>query len=164
MPKGSLDDIAYLIVGAFMVGIIIVVFAKIGFSFNDKWQTMNIPNSSKVAVDRIVTSGYDTIFNMFPFIFFGLFFVSLILAYQVESHPILVIFGFIMLVILVIASAILGYIYKTLVTTPNFVDVIARYPATDFIFTNFSAVVTVMGIIMLIVIYAKLPRNKVGFA
>jgi hypothetical protein len=159
--KGSLDDVAFLVVAVFIVGLILVIVAKMGFDINDKWQTLpQATNESKTAMTRVTYSGFDTLFNMFPILFFGIYGIALLLASRVETHPVFLVFSFIIMAFLVVVGSIMGYVFSTITHNVNFLDVITRYPATDFIFSNYAGIVTAMCIVMIIVLYAKLPNNS----
>jgi len=163
MGKGSLDDVAWIFISVFVVAIIWLFMSYILFAFDAKWQTLAVATpDSKTAVHDIVYSGVDTLWNVFPFMFFGLFFVALIFASQVQAHPAFIWITFIIGSLDIIFASVLGYVFGAFGTNALLLSVIARYPVVDFIFANYAAVVTVMILIMIVILYVKIPGMEQG--
>jgi hypothetical protein len=161
MSKGTMDDILYLIIAITILGFTLLVIGTAAFKFNEKWQNQTeIPQISKDAVNQVITSGYDTLFNLFPFVFVFFFLISLILASYVETNPAIAFLGVILLGILVVVSSAIGTVFIDVASNTNFSIVTSRYPVMNFIFQNFASIICVMGGLMLIVLYAKWPDRQ----
>lgn len=163
MAKGSIDDVAWIFVSVFVVAIIWLFFSYILFAFDAKWQALPIATAeSKTAVHDLAYNGVDTMWNTFPFLFFGLFFVALLFASQVRAHPAFIWISLIIGSVDIILASVLGYVFGAFSSNAMLLTVITRYPVVDFIFANYAAIVTVMILIMLVVLYVKIPGMEEG--
>lgn len=164
MSKGTLDDVLYALVAGVFIALIFFFMAFISFELNDQVQNNTaFNNESKVAFENIITTGFDVMLGAFPFIYFGLFIVAFTLAFRVGAHPIFALVSFILLGIMIIIAALLGEIWSAIVNEPEFATAVtARYPQVDFIMRNQSALTAIMGTIMIITLYARVPKDRVG--
>ncbi len=163
MKKGSIDDIAYIFISCFIIAIIWLFLSYILFAFDTQWQTLDVAtNSSKVAVHDIAYGGVNTMWGVFPFLFFGLYFIALIFASQVKANPVFIWITLIIGSIDIMLASVLGYVFGAFSTNALLLTVISRYPIVDFIFSNFAAVITVMILVMMVVLYIKIPGQQEG--
>lgn len=158
--KGDVQDVLFVFVICFVIGIFLLFMTAVSFSINGLWQNTTVTPEAKAIVQNTIYPGYDTIWNMFPIIFFGLYFVGLILAFNVNSHPIFAWISLILLFVDVIVVSVLGYVYTTLANQSYFLPIIARYPFVDFIFQNYAFLFSVMGIGMFIILYHRGGQSK----
>ena len=153
--KGDVQDVLWVFILMFVVGIFLLFMTVVAFRIDTLWSGMSISPEAKDIVHNTIYPVYDEIWAMFPIIFFGLYFVALILAFNVGSHPIFAWISLILLFIDTIVTSVLGFAYNSISNSPDFITTIARYPVVDFIFQNYAFLFAVMGIGMFIVLYHR---------
>jgi len=80
----------------------------------------------------------------------------IITGWLVGGNPIFAFIYFIVLVILVAVSAIFSFTWNKLTTTALFGTLVAdKFPAIDFILSNFPVFIAIIGFIGLMVMFAK---------
>ena len=153
--QGSIDDVVWVFVTCFVAGIFLLLMTFAGFNLAGNIVNTTLTPESKGIVTDTVYSGFDSVWNIFPFIFFGMYFVAIILAYNVGSHPVFAIFSIILIAVDIIVASVLGYVYTSVANMPEMLPVIARYPVVDFIFQSYAFLFTVMAIGMFVVLYFR---------
>lgn len=88
-------------------------------------------------------------------IFLGFTTALIVTGYLIEVPSVFFILYIISLVVLVIVSAILSYIWEYFASVPNFAITILSFPMTNFILSNLPIFITIAGGISLVITYAK---------
>lgn len=118
----------------------------------------NYSMNLSASFDTVMT-GTDTILHRLDYFGFGCFcaFVIgiMILAWLTRSHPVFSIVFVIVDIIAVLCASIITYVWDTVVMMPVFGSTISHFPICNHIIENLPYYAVVIGVIALIVTYAK---------
>ena len=163
--KGSIIDIAFLLVALLALGIFILVVAKVFPSITTqlaKTQIGSDPASQGALnyTDDLAHRG-DMVFM---FIFIGLSIAIMITSFFIETSPILIPVYIIALAILIIFAVVSQKVYLSFSTSATFNAI--SYPIVDFIMSNLVMIAIGVGVLSLILMFAKrgFAGGNSGFA
>ena len=156
--KGDVMDIAYAMVFIFIGAVVFFISTFSYDKFADQALNTSVINSSNVTKTSIEQGRENT--EKFDYIIFVLliaFVLAIIITgWLVGGNPIFAFIYFIVLVILVAVSAIFSFTWNKLTTTALYGTLVAdKFPAIDFILSNFPVFIAVIGFIGLMVMFAK---------
>ncbi len=152
--KGSLMDMALIIVILVFFSIVVLVGLKMGGAFNDQLQGMSdIPAEGKIATNQAITSYTHTIDNVFLFLTIGMCMVTLVLAALVRVHPIFIPFFFIGWVIVIFLAGIGSNMYQSMAADDMLKNTATTLTITGFIMGYLPIIIAVMSIILMVVMY-----------
>lgn len=158
--KGSLLDLVFLIVVALFFGIIVLVMYKLGSSFNDKIQSMNvIPTEAKTFSTAMVGHYSGVVDYSMLFLVIGLGLAAFIMASLVRIHPIFLPFYLIALVLVIFFAGIASNIYQEMAANPSLSSLASNLVIISNILYFLPLIVGVFGTILAIVMY-KLWDNS----
>jgi len=157
--RASIVDVAFLLVVVLGLGIFILVVGKVFPMITDQIGDSEIgTNANSVealdATDKIAGKG-DMVFM---FIFVGLTISIFITSFFIESSPILVPIYIIALGLLIIFAVVAENVYESFTDTDTFSAVAATQPVTAFIMTHLVMIAIGVGVISMVLIFAK-PRG-----
>lgn len=159
--KGSIDDIFYIVATFFGLALFLLLIAMVAFAFNDQIQAnSNFDATSKLAVNNWIVGGFDTLFNILPLVFFGFYAIALILASQIQSHPIFMPLSILIAGIIVIFASILGFIYTTIASQTAMLTITARYPVLTFMLGNYAWFAAIMIGGMYVMLHSRLAVKQ----
>ena len=123
--KGSITDISYILVGTFFVAMVFLFIALIVTNINTKIQasTMDIMNSdAKAASNKMATGMTNQMDGMVVLFFFGLCFVSIVLAMLIPVHPAFFVFYILELLLLIMIGGGIANTYQAVIENSVIVD------------------------------------------
>jgi hypothetical protein len=140
--------------------LIIAILFFVGYKVYDNIQPVLLPqvNSSVVATNTLTETHdrYPTIFDgLFIFVFIGLWTLAIVGAFMIDSHPIFMVFAIILLVFIVIASVFMQNYWENFQDSEFISSVSASFPMTSFIMSHLVIIIVVIGMSILITLYAK---------
>ncbi len=160
--KGSIVDIAFFLVVILGLAIFILIVGKIYPEITNQIKQSDIGDNAN-SVEALDTTEYiagkgDMVFI---FIFSGLIMAVLITSFFIDSSPILIPVYIISLGLLIIFSVVSENVYDSFSTNPSFSTVAATQPIAAFIMTHLVMVSIGVGVLSMILIFAK-PRGYGG--
>lgn len=153
--KGNVPDIFLIVVVLFGVAVSILFGFKLMGDLQDKFDNQL---NSQLAKDFIsdAETDYNNIFdNIFMFLFIGSIVAVMVSAFFVRSHPIFFGISTFILVFILIFSALIANTWDELATKPQLAAGASNFTMMAFIMNNLGLVVTLIGVIVLIVLYGK---------
>ncbi len=162
--KGSGRDLIFFIAFLFFIGIGFFV----GFRTYDTIKTELIDNSpvgdNQQATDAL-NDVADTI-AMFDY-FFIVLFISMILGMMISSflvdiHPIFYVFFVLMWIIAIMIATILAVTYQDMSAFEYFSTMETAMPSIHFVFQNLPILSTVVGFLLVIVMFVKTRNPYTG--
>lgn len=154
---GSARDVILIIVVVFVMGIAAFIMNYMGNTAIT--QMVNTPaiNESTEAVTAL-NSATD-VNNRFDYIVFGCFIgfvlAMMITGWLVGGHPIFMFIYFIFVIIAVVVAVVLSNTWEMVSTSSVFGTTIANFTITNHLLTNMPIYAAVIGILGLIVMFAK---------
>ena len=160
--KGSIIDIAYLLVAILGTAIFILIVGYIYPQITAQIKTSDIGNNSASvaalnSTDTIVTR-FDSVFLA---IFVGLSIAVLITSFFIDSSPILIPVYIIALGILIIFAVVAENVYAGFSADTTLAATAATHTITNYILTHLVMVAIGIGVLSMILIFAK-PRGNIG--
>jgi len=153
--KGSLADMAYIIVAVvfFAVGVLLVF--SFTSQFNDRVQDLTGDTTTEAkAASQSMTEMYNTsIDNSVLFLLIALCVASIILAMLISVHPVFLIIYLIMLGFIVFFAGIGSNIYQTAAQNPQLAPYASQLIFTSHILTYLPIIIAIFGSILAIIIY-----------
>jgi hypothetical protein len=121
-------------------------------------------NESQKAVDvfnatKNITSRYDYIFFAF---FMGMIFFTLIIGWFVGGNPLFMFIYMLLTVIGIVISAVLSNAWEIFSTKATFAVILTTFPITNHILLNLPIYITIIGVINIIVMFAKPMVSEMG--
>jgi len=154
--KGSIIDIAFLLVGIFGLAFFILIVGYVFPQITDKIKDSQIGenNDSLQALEATdgITQRFDVIFLT---IFSGLVFAVLITSFFIDSHPIFIPVYILALGLLVLFAVIAENIYEAFSLSDQLSSTTLTYPITNAIMLNLVYVAIGAGILSMVLIFAK---------
>jgi len=117
------------------------------------------------ANQTILAQGQNTIhiFDLnFAFVLLGTALVLFITAFLVDTHPAFLPFNILIYIILIFVSATFANTFITFAESQAITDTANQYENIIFIWRNMPFILTVLGAINLIVMFAKINRARGG--
>lgn len=154
--KGSIIDVAFLLVAVLGLAIFILV---VGYIFPQitagiKTSAIGSNTASVAALDSTdnIVSRFDTVFLI---IFIGLAISVLVSSFFIGSSPILIPIYIIALSILMIFAAVVEKVYDAFATNVTFVATAATHPITGYILSHLIMAAIGIGVLSMVLIFAK---------
>jgi len=161
--KGSIVDIAFILVAILGLAIFILIVGYVFPQITSQIKTSAIGNNTaSVAAlnsSNDITARFDTIFLI---IFVGLSISVLVTSFFIESSPILIPIYIIALGLLIIFASVSETVYNNFAESPTFSSVALSHPITGYIMSNLIMVSIAIGVLSMILIFAK-PRGGGAF-
>jgi len=152
---GVIDGLTSLVILFAFALFFLVVFNALDDVNTDIQSDPDISSDGKEIIDDYHTNYPTWLDNAFLFIFTGLWIVSLISSFYIDTQPAFLVFSILLLIIVLVISAYLSNGYQELMEDSTFEDTITLFPITDFVLSHI--VEFFIGIIFtnLIVFFAK---------
>ena len=144
-------------VTVFAIGIALFITAFMVVQMVTNMVSVPAINSSAAAVSALNST--STLTNKYDYLIFGLF-IGLILAtiitgWFIGGQPIFMFLYFIIVVVGVIGSSILSYVWETTTTMVIFGSTIDAFPITNHILLNLPLYTTLFGFVGIVVMFAR---------
>jgi hypothetical protein len=117
-------------------------------------------NMSDANINKTLTS-IDTRFpstmdGVFAFVFIGLWIVTIVSSFMIDSHPIYFIVALLLLIGVLIFGVYAGNVYQEIIADDTGMDAVSQqFPITDYVLSNLFLVGLVVGISIMIALYGK---------
>jgi len=160
--KGSIVDVAFVIVVLLGLAIFILIVGKVYPTITEQIKTTAIgSNNNSVqalnSTDSIAGKG-DMVFL---FIFVGLSIAVFISSFFIDSSPILIPVYIIALSLLLIFAGVSERVYESFAEEPTFSAVAESNPMITYLMSHLFIIAIGLGVISMILIFAK-PRGYSG--
>lgn len=154
--KGDIQDLVTLIVVIVGFAIAGILAYKFMGEFNDQ-----------VADDDVLTNHSKEILTTaegrMPGVFDGGLLVVLILftivmlisAWYIDTHPAIFIIAFILVIAIVVVAGALSHSFEEFTQTPEMINATSDFPISVFVLDNLPVLVFVIGVALVIVLFAK---------
>lgn len=160
--KGSIVDVAFLIVVLLGFSIFFLIVAKVFPTITNQISLTEI-GSNEASVSAL-ESTENTVGEgdmVFLFIFTGLVMAIFITSFFIDSSPILIPVYIIALALLLIFSAVSENVYHSFSEHPTFSEVSPNHPVINYIMEHLFLISIAVGVLSMILIFAK-PRGYSG--
>lgn len=160
--RGSITDLPYIMAGIFAVAVVAFLVTVVVNKIDDQVQSNSLFPANAQSASNQMKDDFPNVMNGgIVFLFFGMVFVSLVLASLVPVHPVFIPFYLLEYILLLWVSAGIANAYQQVVELAQFASVAAQYEFTIFFFQYFPYAVGFAGAILAIVLY-KIKGNFVG--
>lgn len=155
--KATVQDVGVAMIFFFVAVILFFVTTYTYDTFVDKIRLTPGVNSSQVTIDafedsRDLTNRLDYVAVV---LLFGLTLAIIITGWFVAGNQLFAFVYLLVLVILIIVSAMLSYVWSIISANSNFVTTLTKFPISDYILQNFPIFITVIGFLGMMVMFAK---------
>lgn len=155
--KGSSNDVVLIGILVFVIGLLLFVTHFIFNAAVDSIISTPAINSSAVTVSTF--TGVKTFTENFDYVIIGLFIALslglLITGWLVGGVPIFMTIYFIIVVMGVLLSAVLSYVWGIFTTASVFNLTINSFPMANHLLSNLQIYVAIVGVIGLLVMFGK---------
>ena len=146
MRKGSLFDMLWIVVFMFTLAIFIIIGTMFYFKLNEAMQSApGISDSGKT----IMTRTHDRFISWFDYLFLtvfvGVYLLSLVLAFQIDVHPIFFPLSLVFFIALVIVAAVIGNAFYSFASSSDISTYSSQYTIIPFIMNNYVKIIIVMA-------------------
>lgn len=160
----SVRDIIIIAVILFIVGLSLVFVVNMNHRvFTALSNTTTFSNNTQAL--SVITHA-DTATNMSDYLYLALFiafFISVIIfGWLVGGEPIMAPIYFVVVIIFAFVSVIIQLIWSEIVANAQLVSTMSNLPITNFIGSHLGYFVVLMGLIGIVVMYAKPSQNYYG--
>jgi len=154
----SARDVGFAIVMVFALGIAFFTLNYVMDSSVDILTAnpvISASNTSRTAFESISTKVTARLDYVVFGLFIGFLLALIITSWFIGGHPIFMFIYFIVVVVMVIASAILSNFWETYSTASIFGATAAAFPITNHLLSYLPIYATIMGFIGIVVMFAK---------
>ena len=150
-------DVVVVAVLLFISAIFLFIGNYLTNTLMDRALTHPEMNSSQGAVDSYnsVKTQANRLDYVYLAYFIGLIIGILITGWLIGGNPIFMFFYVIILIMGVIVSPILSNAYQSFIETPTLTGTVANFPITTFIMQNLPIFIAIIGMLGLLVMFAK---------
>jgi len=156
--KGNVPDLIYIIVILFSLGISIIIGATIYDQYTDSI-SLNpaFNNSANIQIESDADTMLAALDYIFIFFFIGLIISTIILGFQIRTHPVFFFISLILLIIVTILAGSMSNVYEqfTTNTTLDIQTTAANYTAMTFLFNHLPLFIAFIGVVIMVIFYAK---------
>lgn len=160
--KGSITDMSFIIAGVFSVAIVALLVTYVVNNLNTQVQANTIfPADAKSASTDMADNFPKVMDGGIVFIFFGLCFISIVLASMIPVHPAFFIFYLLEYILLIWLGAGISNTYQMFIEHNIFVIESGQYLFATHFFQYFPFIIGVMGAVLAVVMY-KVKNHMTG--
>lgn len=154
--KGNVQEIIFIASLVLTLGITIFVAMFLLTNFNTKLQAKtDVPTLAKTTTDSITQKAPSILDAMFLLIIIIVYIATLISSWFIDTTPAFFVLSVIVLLIALVVVAVIGNANEEILTDPHFNTISPDFPVMMFFAQNLFKIVTAMGILLLITLYAK---------
>lgn len=155
--RGNFAGLLYAIVTIAALGFVILIGGYIANTFSDELQTKIASDTPEVNESFQATKNVanNTLSAVWYVVFAGLILGLMITAWYIPTHPIFAAPFIVLLIITVIIGVALSNVYQKLYGVSQFSSIASTQGSVNFILSNLPYVALVIGIIVLIITFAK---------
>lgn len=161
--KGSIEDIFFLIVTLLGLALFLIIVAYTIPQVTEGLEKTDINNSEAA---RFMFAESDNIMDkldpVYLIIFSGLVISIFIVSFMIQSHPVFIPIYILLMGFAIIIAVIANHVYDAFAASADLSVVAANQPFMAAIMNNFISIITVVGILSMIIIFAKpFQRSRV---
>lgn len=154
--KGSVMDLIWLTISVVLVAVSLLVLWQF-------WADMSGPLHESLGyeseeINASIASG-DAVTASFDYMLLGgivaIFIAMIVLAFMIPANPVFAIVYLIVMIVNVWLCAIFSRAYETFSTTPALVNASASMPMQNFIMMNLTSIMFMLGLMVMIITFAK---------
>lgn len=160
--KGNAFDVFYIgltcFIGALSILLIATIYGQVSPMLTENIQSTEGQNA--------ITQG-TAAYLVFDYGYLGLF-VGLVLfilfsASQVRTHPLYLVVSICLLVLFLIITPQFTNAYEKFVSDSHIATTVISYPIIDYIMDNLPTLITIIGFVVLIILYGKSGNGGAGY-
>jgi len=148
----GLTILGFLILIGFLGIVIYDVFGDIN---TDIQNDDSFDNTSKERIDDLYDRFPSWLDGAFAFILVGLWIVTLVFAFLIDSHPVFFIVGIILIIIALMLAGIFTNTYEEWVASEEIAGLELNFPIMNFIMKHLLETILVIVASIIIVLYGK---------
>lgn len=159
--RGSMIDVFFLVVTITGLAIFILIVSHVTPKITDGLKEMdglNKTNESKEALDAVEENN-NKLDGILLFIFVGLIIGIFITAFLIDSHPVFVVVYIFLLGFSVLIGVIMNKVYESFYNSETLNETARELTFTTAILNNYVPIIIGVGIITMIIIFAK-PKQQ----
>ena len=154
--KGSIGDVFYIGILLFVISIFFVLSWLVFGKINTAIQGQPDFSEQGKAIINNNTGQFPKLFDgVFLTILVGLWIATMILAWQIDTHPVFYVLTIIAAIALVIVTAVLGNTYTTMMADVQVSEFADDFTIIPFVMRNFVKIMLGMLFSVAVVMYAK---------
>jgi len=154
--KGNIPDLVFILVILFIFGML----TFIGFTIYGSWsdQVMDDPLFNTTvgnSIDDSADRSLAVLDYAFVFIFLGLILSTIILGFQIRTHPVFFFLSLLALIVVVILGAQFSDIFTTFSESGDIAAATSNYVIIMYVMNNLPMFLVFAGIAIMVIFYAK---------
>lgn len=153
-------DLFWIAIFLFVFAIAIIVGSKLKDEMFPALETIFGPGEA-TDVMNVANSAFNSLDAIFLFITISLSIVMIVLAFQVESHPVFFFVNLILLLVLLAVTPMLSNFIRQMLLTSEFSAYSSKYTMMSAVFQYFPIFMGAIGFIISIAQFAKGGGDKV---
>ena len=156
--KGNVPDLIYIIVILFSLGVTIIIAANFYGQYTDSIADNEAFNNTvNTAVESDAETMLAALDYIFIFFFIGLIISTIVLGFQIRTHPVFFFISLILLIIVTILAGTMSNVYEqfTTNTTSSISTTASNYTAMNFLFAHLPLFIAFIGVVIMVIFYAK---------
>jgi len=154
--KGSILDIPYIVVMVLFLGIVVIIVGKLADSVSSNLNQHELLSNTSIALYTDYEKDFTTVWDAaLMLIIVGLSIASIILAFQVRSHP--VFFGVMIFVMAILAllGGMFSNVYDEFRDNSDLSGIADEMPMYDFVMSKLPLWTLAICVIISIATYAR---------
>lgn len=151
-------DVFFGVITIFGLGLFCLITVFVYGAFMDAASSSEVFNNTPQAMDAMnaVEENNGMWDSVILFIFIGFFLAVMVLGYFIDVHSVFLPIYIMVLLIGVVVSGVLSYVWEQISDTSTFTLVASNsFPITNHILSNLMTYFIILGVLSMIVTYAK---------
>jgi len=154
--KGSYGDLFYIVFIATLFAITAVVCWVAFSKINDNLQANdNIAATSKAILTKSVNNYVTLLDGIFLVVIVVLYLAAIILAFQIDTHPVFFILSIVVFGVLVFITAVMANVFWEFASNAAITTYADDFTIITLVMNNFAQIMTVLGFGLAAVMYAR---------
>jgi len=162
--RGDITDMMVFLIVLFIlaVGLVIIVYTISAMTDGLNVAGLNETTQTSEAIDGLDNFGTIVLQRGFLLLFVGLIISVMITSFFANTHPIWLFLYVIMLGLTIFIGIYLGSAFEEMQEVDILTDVISNQPMISFVMNNILIIITAVGVLSLIIVFAKFKLGKMG--
>lgn len=156
---------AFLFATAIFIVILYYVWGQIATPFEEAVNSV-LPEGEttyNVSIMNSAVSGGASMFNvMFPFLILGLIIMSIVFAFNTESHPMFFFISIILLIVAIILAVVFSNVFQQITETTALNDASQEFNITRLFLKNFPIIIVIVAAITMFILFGMSRKAGTG--
>jgi hypothetical protein len=154
--KGFIGDVLTILIIVFILGFFILIGKLILTNVNDRFQADTTLGAQAQTIVNTSSNKYTNLWDgIFIFVFVGLSIASIISAYFIDTHPLMLPLMLVILAFFIFLSAIMSNTFYNIESSNAFVDFAETFKIMHYVMSHLPIYIAIEGFMVMVALFGK---------